>query len=75
MVKVKSDRRLNNKSNNKLNYSHLINLLCIVIIFTVCLWGVGYLKRIRVVDDGFCYWGIAANFAGYDWTDLLSASA
>lgn len=67
MVKIKADK--------KLNYFNFINFLFIVIIFTVCLWGVGYLERIRVVDDGFCYWGIAANISGYDWTDLISASA
>ncbi|MCM1144745.1 MAG: hypothetical protein NC318_07920 [Blautia sp.] len=27
------------------------------------------------MDDGFCYWGIGAYFAGYDWTDLISQSA
>lgn len=61
--------------NNKLNYNNLINLLFIIIIFTACLWDVGSLERIRVVDDGFCYWGIGAVFSGYDWTDLISASA
>lgn len=61
--------------NNKFNCYNLFNLLFIIIIFTVCLWDVNSLERIRVVDDGFCYWGIAATLSGYDWTELISASA
>lgn len=53
----------------------IINILFAAIIFIVCLWDAGSLERIRVVDDGFCYWGIAASISGYDWTDLISASA
>ncbi|MDE6664041.1 MAG: hypothetical protein K2K46_11980 [Lachnospiraceae bacterium] len=75
MVKIIADKKLNDKSGKKLNYSRLIDLLFIVLIFIVCLWDVGSLERIRVVDDGFCYWGIAANISGYDWSDLISASA
>lgn len=57
------------------NCYYLINALFIIIIFTACLWDVGSLERIRVVDDGFCYWGIAAVLSGYDWTDLMATSA
>ncbi|MCH5248449.1 MAG: hypothetical protein J1E98_00885 [Lachnospiraceae bacterium] len=61
--------------NNRIDVFKIINLLFIAIIFIACLWDVGSLQRIRVVDDGFCYWGIAATMSGYDWTDLISASA
>ncbi len=60
---------------NKIDKYKVINIIFIAVIFVVCLWNVGSLQRIRVVDDGFCYWGIAANFAGYDWSGLISESA
>ena len=59
----------------KVKPSNIVNLLFIIIIFTACLWDVGSLERIRVIDDGFCYWGIAATLSGYDWIDLISTSA
>lgn len=66
---------LKNRVNSKFKLSFFINIVFIVIIFTACLWDIGSLDRIRVVDDGFCYWGIAANISGYDWSELISSSA
>lgn len=63
------------KIKNNFKYSYIINILFVAIIMIVCLWDVGSLQRIRVVDDGFCYWGIAASLAGYDWTELMAASS
>lgn len=63
------------KTKNNIKYSYIINILFVAIIMVACLWDVGSLQRIRVVDDGFCYWGIAASLAGYDWTELIAASA
>ena len=70
-MKIKSDVKISSKN----NFSNIVNLLFIVIIFIACLWDVASLQRIRVVDDGFCYWGIAANISGYDWSELISVSA
>lgn len=50
----------------------LIHILCIVVIFVVCIWYLGMQQRIRVVDDEFAYWGIAAQLAGLDWSGALS---
>ena len=55
-------------------YSYLINILFIAVIFIACLCNIASLQRIRVVDDEFCYWGIAATLTGHDWTDLMAAS-
>lgn len=55
-------------------YSYLINILFIAVIFIACLCNIASLQRIRIVDDEFCYWGIAATLTGHDWTDLMSAS-
>lgn len=78
-MRVKAKNKTSNKfyraNDNKFNYYRLADLLCIVIIFTACLWNIGSLVRVRVVDDGFCYWGIAATMSGYDWRELISASA
>lgn len=64
-----------NRIKSKFKYPNFINIVFIAIIFVVCLWDAGSLERIRVVDDGFCYWGIAADFAGYDWTELMAESS
>lgn len=62
------------KRKSKYQYSYIINALFAAVIMIACLWGIGSLQRIRVVDDGFCYWGIAAYLSGYDWSELISAS-
>lgn len=64
-----------NRMKSSFKVSYLINIIFIALIFTACLWDVGSLERIRVVDDGFCYWGIAATLSGYDWIDLISGCA
>lgn len=66
--------QIKSKFRNLNNY-HIVNIIFIAIIFTACLWDVGSLESIRVVDDGFCYWGIGATLSGYDWTDLIAASS
>lgn len=58
----------------KINCESYINILFPILIFIFCLWNLGILNRIRVIDDEFGYWGIAATFAGYDWHDLLSVT-
>lgn len=47
-------------------------LCAIVSVFLVCVYNVGLQQRIRVVDDEFAYWGIAAHLAGFDWSGALS---
>ena len=47
-------------------------VVCIGVIFIVCLWNIDMQQRIRIVDDEFAYWGIAAEFAGLDWSGALS---
>ena len=64
-----------NQIKNKISSAYVVNIIFIAIIFVLCLWDVGLLERIRVVDDGFCYWGIAANISGYDWSELISQSS
>lgn len=46
--------------------------ICILFIFVVCVWNIGMQQRVRVVDDEFAYWGIAAQLAGFDWSGALS---
>lgn len=58
----------------KINYELYLNILFLILIFVFCLWNIGSLDRVRVIDDEFGYWGIAAAFAGYDWYDLLSVT-
>lgn len=45
---------------------------CILFVLSVCLWNIGMYQRVRVVDDEFAYWGIAAQLAGLDWSGALS---
>lgn len=49
-------------------------IISIVLIAIACLWNIGIQDRIKVVDDEFAYWGIAAQFAGYDWSDLMAVT-
>ena len=58
----------------KLNYESYLNILFMILIFVFCLWNIGSLNRVKVIDDEFGYWGIAAAFAGFDWYDLLSVT-
>lgn len=58
----------------KINYGSCLNIVFLVLIFIFCLWNLGILHRVRVIDDEFGYWGVAAAFAGYDWYDLLSVT-
>lgn len=55
-------------------YDKYIDIFCIMFIGVVCIWNIGDISKLRIVDDGFVYWGIAATLFGYDWTDLLSVS-
>lgn len=55
----------------KLNRKYLIDIIFVIFIFAVCLFNLGELNRVKVIDDEFGYWGIAARLAGYDWHDLL----
>lgn len=64
-----------NQIKSKISSAYVVNIIFITIIFILCLWDIGSLERIRVVDDGFCYWGIAATISGYDWSDLMASSA
>ena len=53
---------------------NIMFIFCIIIIAVASLWTIGIQERIRVVDDEFAYWGIAATFAGYDWSDILAST-
>lgn len=58
----------------KINYETYLHILFLILIVVFCLWNIGILNRVKVIDDEFGYWGIAAAFAGYDWYDLLSVT-
>lgn len=45
-----------------------------IIIFLTVILHIGELNQICIIDDEFGYWGIAAFFAGYDWTGLSGTS-
>lgn len=62
------------KIGKTIKWAYLINILFIAVIFIACLCNIGSLQRIKIVDDEFCYWGIAATLTGHDWTDLMAAS-
>lgn len=51
-----------------------LDILFLVFTAIICIWNLKDINYVRVVDDGFVYWGIGAAFAGYDWKDLLSVS-
>lgn len=55
----------------KIDRDVLINAAFILFIFVICLWNLSDFDRVKVIDDEFGYWGIAARLAGYDWHDLL----
>ncbi|MDR0220846.1 MAG: hypothetical protein LBI54_05510 [Lachnospiraceae bacterium] len=46
----------------------------VLVIAGAGLWSLGRQGRLEIVDDGFSYWGIAASWAGYDWSDLLGVT-
>lgn len=43
-------------------------------ILLIVIRNLGQLNQICVIDDEFGYWGVAAHFAGYDWTGLSPTS-
>ena len=58
----------------KRNYKCFIDILFIMFIFAVCLWNLEDFNRVKIIDDEFGYWGIAARAAGYDWSDLMAVT-
>ena len=51
----------------------LLTTLFVLLIFAAGLWSVGRQTMIFTPDD-FGYWGMAAQWAGYDWSDSLASS-
>lgn len=49
-------------------------IIGIIVIAAVNLWNLRSLYSITIVNDEFAYVGIAAQMAGYDWTNLLETS-
>lgn len=64
--------RLNYRKDHNVLFQKVFQICAILFILTVCLWNVGMQERIRVVDDEFAYWGIAARLAGLDWSGAMS---
>lgn len=58
----------------KRNYRLLIDIVFVTFIFGICLWNLQILDRVKIIDDEFGYWGIAAKIVGYDWSDLMAAT-
>lgn len=52
---------------------NIVNFICAGLILTVCLWNLRDYDYIRSVDE-FGYFGVAASFAGWDWSDMLATS-
>ena len=69
MLQIKG---INDKKSQEEKIYYLIVFAFILFIFVLGLKNLGLQQRIRVIDDEFGYWGIAAHLAGYDWSDLLS---
>lgn len=53
-------------------FADIFYIGAIILIFFMCIQSVGMQQRVRVVDDEFAYWGIAAHLAGFDWSGALS---
>lgn len=63
------------KGAGKFSSSKWTVVLHIVFVFLIAasiLVQMNHLNSIAVLNDEFGYWGIAASYAGYDWTPLLS---
>jgi len=60
------------KNRNKIE--SIILLLYSIVIGVVFLGYLGNVSGIFVINDEFGYWGIAAQIAGKDWTNLLSTT-
>lgn len=61
------------KSNNMCRGKELKILISLtLLVFIIHIWHVRELNIFTVLDDEFGYWGIAAYFAGFDWSDAIS---
>lgn len=58
----------------KQNKRRLLDIICILFILVVCLYNLGNLNRVKIIDDEFGYWGIAALVNGLDWADLMATT-
>ena len=57
------------------NFQYKNNIIIIstmLIIFVLCIMHIDKQVILRGVHDEFGYWGIAAYFAGYDWSEAVS---
>lgn len=59
----------------KINIRKVQTIIGIIVIATVNLWNLRSLYSITIINDEFGYVGIAAQMAGYDWTNLLKTSS
>ena len=52
--------------------NNIIIISTMLIIFVLCIMHIDKQVILRGVHDEFGYWGIAAYFAGYDWSEAIS---
>lgn len=77
MIKKKCEKSTSQQifyEDKRYNHTIVICLHCLFILIIVASIGIhlNNLNSIMVLNDEFGYWGIAASFAGYDWTPLLA---
>lgn len=58
----------------KNNIKRILDILFITIIVVLTIWNLGDCDRIKIVDDEFGYWGIAALISGFEWSDLMAVT-
>lgn len=69
MVKLNKLKLYWEKNNDK-----ILAFIYVIMISVAALWSMSQQNRLKIVDDEFGYWGIAAHMAGYDWSDLMAAT-
>ena len=62
------------KSIDSNHASLIIIFISVVVILIFALKDIANLTGINVINDEFGYWGVAAQLAGNDWSDLLAST-
>jgi hypothetical protein len=70
MIKM-ADSARNKEKNVLLNQTILLAVIS-VFIFVLQIWHVNNLYLLYSLDDETGYWGVAASFAGYDWSSIMN---
>lgn len=63
-----------NVTKEKKNYIIILDIVFVIMIAVMTLWNLSACDRIKIIDDEFGYWGIAAIVTGFDWSDLMAVT-